>query len=294
MGKKYSPTATGNFGQCQTLWALQQNGWHTDEIGYPNIAMSVGTGIHHAAHLTHQGIKEGKAPEAEAVVAEAVAEGTKGIQRLIEAGAFPMERIEDWKERVTDQVTRGSKAYMTQFPKLFESGWIVESSEEAYGAERGQGDYTGRLDLLLRGEFGLAVADVKTKQPFKTPFYRELFLGQFKHSWQMYSYMHMVKEYTGELPARFYLVMVEMKQRPVVEIFPYHTDEVFYQRWLHAATERWAKMEAIENGEAVPTISDNHFFYGRNCPFKRACLDLGCDEGQMKNHGYIQIEGSDG
>lgn len=296
--KVYSPSETETYRRCPTLWALQKSGWRTDMVGYPNVAAAVGVGVHHGAALLHKRVKEEKFPMFPAMFADekvstAVAEGHAQIESLLEKGAFPVEKVEDWRDRIEQQVSAGVRAYIHEFPKWFCKEWDLLAYEESYGASRGETDYAGRLDLLYRDERGLVLADIKTKQPFKTDYYREMFIQQMEWSWQLYSYAHMVWNHTGKFPYRFQLIMIELAARPKITHHWYRFNQEYYKRWHYSASKLWDEMVEIESGLAIPAISDTHMFFGAPCPFKRACLDYGCDEDLMKNNGYIQIENED-
>lgn len=287
----YSPTATETFGRCETLWALQQSGYRTDYFGYPNVAAAIGTGIHKGAARVHERVQDmGTAPSLDAwIVEEAVEAALAPLEALMSQGAYPIEKVEDWRERVSLQVTSGTKAYIAQFSSWFDPSWAIVALEESYGKQRGDPAYQGRFDLLYEGDTGLVLADIKTKQPFKSDYYRAMFVGQFQYSWQMYSYAHMVHENTGSYPSQLALIMMEMKGRPIVSLHEFRFDLEYYKRWLLSAERRWSAMEAVENGEAVPSIADTHFFFGQPCQYKKACLDYGCDEHLMLNDGYIKL-----
>ena len=290
----YSPSETEVYRRCATMWALQKEGWRVDAIGYPNIAAAVGTGVHHGAALVHKEWQINQELPIEAdwksyIEYESATAAKQQIESLLEKGAHPIEKVEDWRDRIEQQVSKGVRAYITEFPEWFCKEWELLAYEESYGAERGESSYAGRLDLLYQDERGLVLADIKTKQPFKSDYYREMFVSQMAWSWQLYSYAHMVYNNIGIFPYRFQLIMVELTARPKISHHWFKFDHHYYKRWLASAKKLWTEMEAIEEGKAVPSISDTHMFYGSPCHFKQACLDFGCDEESMRNNGYIQI-----
>lgn len=295
--KIYSPSETADYKRCPRLWALRREGYRSRYVGYPDTYAATGTGIHKVAELAHKLVRDGSEGRSQIVdpqvsaffVEQGKAAGVQSVRRLVEAGALPESKLEDWENRVADGVRRGGLAYLSAFNSLIPREWQIREAELVFGGgERGDDTYEGTADLLLSDDYGLAIADIKTKQPFKQDFYREQFISQFAHAWQLYHYSFLVKQYYGELPKRFYLLMVELNPVPRVTMHPYRLDLDYMRAWEHTVTKLWAEMERIEAGMEVPGISNDHTAYGKLCPFYAACMDYKLDESLMQHH-YIQL-----
>ena len=296
--KIYSPTSTQDFMRCQRLWALRQMGWRSAFIGYPDVAMSTGTGIHRVGERVHKHIIEHGRTSPMALSKETIAlfindgieSATADVRARIEKGSRPLDKLEDWEQRVSDNVKRGGLAYLSSFDSIIPKDWTINEAELAFGAEdRSKEGYEGCADILITDDYGLAIADIKTKTAFKTDYYRESFITQFRHSWQMLQYSWLTQRHYGELPKRFYLIMVEMKTKPVVSIHAYRLDPEELAAWEHTVVPVWAQMEQVEEGLAVPGIAAEHTAYGRLCPMYSACYTHRLDQKTMKMD-YINIK----
>lgn len=280
----YGPSETIEYGQCPMLWALKKEGWRANYFSYPEVAAAIGTGIHYGAYLYHTY----PMADHQEIGEDALEEAEKALGSLINVGVMPGYRVTDWATRIADQVPRGVKAYIEQFGEVYPKDWKIISAEESFKKQRGDEGYAGTIDLVVQTSDGPAVVDLKTKQPFKSAYYRDQFLEQFGHSWQMYQYSWLLSKSDGP-PKYFYLAMLELKAKPALSLHRYRISATYMEQWHHAASRRWEEMAAIERGEQVPAIASNHVMFGKPCPMARACLDYQLDENLMQAD-YVRLE----
>ena len=287
MDIRYGPSETIEYGKCPMLWALRREGWRPNYFSYNEVSAAVGTGIHYGAFRRHRMAIEGIEGDTKGIISDSIENATQAILGLIEAGCYPERRVEDWESRIEMQVGRGVAAYLEVFPTLYNAP--ILAAEESFGKRRGDGGYAGCVDLIIDGQFGPAVVDIKTKQGFKSTWARDQFLAHFAYSWQMYHYTALVAtELIIEIPRRFYLCMIELAAKPKVTLHSYAIDRTYLNQWRHAVEKRWAEMDAILAGDQVPAINDDHVMFGRNCPMHAACLTHKLDESLM-GLDYIKL-----
>jgi CRISPR/Cas system-associated exonuclease Cas4 (RecB family) len=290
--KVYSPSEVDKYMACPLKWALSKSGWYPNNFGYGEVTAAIGTGIHRGAYEIHKALMTNNhsiLPDLREMAIQSGLEASKtDIRRYLDNGCYPIERVEDWEQRIDTQVPNGISAYIEKYP--LDRACNIIGAEESFELERGQEGYRGKIDLIIEENGKNAVADLKTKQPFKSAWYKDVFINSFQWSWQMYHYTWIARQELEGTFEKFYLVMIELKPKPVVTMHSFAVQEQYMSQWLHTVKPIWEQMRKIELGYEVPGISNNHYAYGQRCSFYRACLDFKLDENLMRSE-YVQLEG---
>jgi len=162
--------------------------------------------------------------------------------------------------------------------------WQVILVEQTLGEAYGW----AKPDLVVYDPRGIAPVDYKLKltirgkSPDERRWNKDQLVADFSRSWQMYHYCWALGLENKADVTHYNIALVVLEPSFSIELLPYEIDPESLRQWETFAVATWARMEQIENGEAIPVCGmDCGSRYGP-CEFQKMCWDFHYDWEQAK------------